>query len=98
MRRPFLALILAATAAPAAAQAVLGENPVLQGTTTCRQFETMDSPAQAQALSAIEPIGDGIAGADPGLVRQWAAEVTAACAGAPDRPLEDAARAALGAD
>jgi len=96
MQRLFLALALGAAASPAPAQNVIGENPVLAGSTTCGAFSAMDSIGQLQALSAIEPLGDTLAGADPALARQWAGEVTAACRDQPDLRLEDAARAVLG--
>lgn len=98
MRRPFLTLAFVAAAGPALSQNVIGENPVLAGTTTCGAFVRMDLPAQLEALEAVEPIGDGLGTASPALAEQWAAEVTAACAGQPDRRLEDAARQALGAN
>ena len=63
---------------------------------TCGEFVGMDPAARLEALAAIELLGGELADADPALVRQWAHEVAAACAGHPDRPLSDAAARALG--
>lgn len=62
----------------------------------CGQFVTLDSLAQIQMLSAIQPLGDEIDPNDAAAAEQWAAEVTRACGNHGDRPLADAARQALG--
>ena len=62
----------------------------------CGQFVTLDSLAQIQMLSTIQPLGDEIDPNDASAARQWAAEVTRACGDDRDRPLADAAREALG--
>jgi hypothetical protein len=95
MQRIRLALALVALAAPALAQ--VSPDP-LPGATTCGAFTAMDSAARLQALTATQPLGDDLGGADPALAGQWADEVAAACAGHPERPLADAAAQALGAD
>jgi hypothetical protein len=96
MYRLLLALALVVPAAPALPQNVIGENPVLEGGVDCGAFVRMDSVARMSALSAIEPLGGELPGADPTIAAQWAADVATACEGDPERPLDAAARQALG--
>jgi hypothetical protein len=96
MHRSLLALTFVAAVTPALAQNVIGENPVLEGTTTCGQFAVMDSIGRQNALTGIEPLGGSLPGSDPELVRQWENAVSAACQGQPERRLSDAAAEALG--
>ncbi len=94
-----LALVLLLTGAPLAAQTSLSEAPDPDfGGVTCAAFVGMDSLARLSALEGIEPVGGEIAGADPALARQWAAEVAAVCANHPDWPISRAATEALGGD
>jgi hypothetical protein len=95
--RGFLAAVaLMGTAAiPASAQDSLDPAPG-PGAVNCGQFSVMDSIAQIDALSSIEPFGDDMEASDSSASEDWAKEVTAACAGHPDMPLVDAARAAMG--
>ncbi len=64
------------------------------GVETCGGYMKLDTEAQIAALGAIQPLGDEI-GNDAEADRQWAAEVAEACGEDADRPLEDAAAAAL---
>jgi hypothetical protein len=96
MHSTFVTLAFLAAAAPAFAQHTIGENPVLAGSTTCGAFVRMDLPAQLQALSAVEPVGDALGTANPALAAQWASEVSNVCTGDPNRRLDAAARQALG--
>jgi hypothetical protein len=89
-----VALMLAGSV-PALAQSVLDPGPG-PGAVTCGQFSVMDSAAQLDALSAIEPFGDDMEASDTSASEDWAGNVAAACAGHPDMPLVDAARAAMG--
>ncbi len=65
------------------------------GPTTCAQFSAMPSTDQIAALSSIEPLGGELQSSDPTIAAQWAAAVTSACDGHPDRALSDAAAEAL---
>ncbi len=96
---PLLTLTLAALA-----PAVFGQT-LLQGDLApepgmdapeCGQFVDADSLQQIQMLSAIQPLGDEIDPNDTAMAQQWAGEVTKACGSDRNRPLADAARAALG--
>lgn len=96
MHRTILAIALA-IAPVAQAQNVIGEPPVLEaGGTTCAQFLPMSTPDRLAALSAVEPLGGELPGADPAIAAQWADRVAEVCRGHPDRLIEDAARTALG--
>ncbi len=79
----------------AAAQIEFSKGPT-DGAVTCGQFVVMDSLGQMAALTAVEPVGGEMAGADPTLAAEWAARVNTACTGHPDRLLEDVAMEALG--
>lgn len=92
MRR-MVALALAAVPGWAVAQEASMGGPV-----ACGAFVTMDSTEQLAVLSAIEPLGGEIDPEDVAASQDWARDVTKACAGKPDRTVEDAARAALGGD
>jgi hypothetical protein len=65
---------------------------------SCGDFAKMDADARLAALSAIEPLGGELNGQDVDAARQWSDEVFAACGDDADRPLADAANAALGGD
>jgi hypothetical protein len=96
MKRILLALaLIGPTAVPVSAQESLDPQPG-PGAVTCGEFSVMDSVAQLEALSAIEPFGDDMEAADSSASEQWASDVSAACAGHADLPLVDAARAAMG--
>ena len=90
------ALVLAA-AAPTMAQSALSPDPP-PGAKTCAEFMGMNSTARLEALTAIQPLGDDLQGADPVIAAQWSGEVASACARDPNLPLADAAAQALGAD
>jgi hypothetical protein len=96
----FRALALAIVAAvPLPALAQTAPAPGTQsGPTTCAQFTAMASTDQVAALSSIEPLGGELDSSDPTITAQWAAAVTSACEGHPDRALSDAAAEALGGD
>jgi hypothetical protein len=96
MRGIALTLTLAALASAAFGQDVLSPDTG-PGDPTCGRFLTLGSiEAQVQMLSTIQPLGDEIDPNDADAARQWAAEVTRACGDHADRPLEEAAREALG--
>jgi hypothetical protein len=95
--RIILRSVTFAVAAPAVAQSVLSPDP-MPGATTCAEFTAMSSAARLQSLTAIQPLGDDIEGADPAMAGQWSDEVAAACARDPELPLADAADQALGGD
>lgn len=92
MRRLVLAVMVALPGWALAQEAPAG------GPVTCGAFVTMDSTEQLAVLSAIEPLGGEIDAEDVAASQDWARDVTEACAGKPDRTVEDAARAALGGD
>jgi hypothetical protein len=98
MRPVLIVAVFVGAAAPAGAQDPFGPNRFLQGGVTCGQFQAMDTAERRGALTAIEPLGGAVAGAEPAIVDQWAADVDAACEGDPDRPLAEAATEALGGD
>jgi len=81
--------LIALLAAPAAAHS---PSEVLDPD-TCGA--SLDDAASIQVLSTIEPFGDDLDAEDQDAARQWADEVAAACHGHPDRPLSDAAAAAM---
>jgi hypothetical protein len=95
MKISALTVTLAGFASAASAQAVLSPDTG-PGDPTCGRFVTLDSLEQIEMLSTIQPLGDEIDASDADAARQWAAEVTRACGDHADRPLEDAAREALG--
>jgi hypothetical protein len=85
------ALIALAAAAPAVAQSPSS----LLDPDTCGAYVALDDPARIQMLTTIEPFGDDIDAEDQDAAMQWADEVGAACDGHPNRPLSDAAIAAM---
>jgi hypothetical protein len=97
MKNMVLALALVGPMASAAhPQNALGPNPG-PGAVTCGEFTALDTVAQRLAmLSTVQPFGDDIEPGDQNASEQWAATVTAACAGHSDRPLADDAREAMG--
>jgi hypothetical protein len=97
MKYMVLALaLLSRMALPAYTQNALGPDPG-PGAVTCGEFTALDTVAQRLAmLSTVQPFGDDIEPGDQNASEQWAATVTAACAGHSDRPLADAARKAMG--
>lgn len=66
--------------------------------TSCAQFTAMAVSEQLGLLSTLEPFGDEIDAEDEAASKSWAADVTAACQGHPDRMLPEAARLASGGD
>jgi hypothetical protein len=95
MLRVVAVVALASLAAPAAAQSALA--PPGDGT-SCGDFARMDAAGRIAALSAIEPLGGELNDQDADAAQQWSDEVFAACGDDPERPLADAASAALGGD
>jgi hypothetical protein len=97
MKHMVLALALVGPMAlPAYPQNALGPDPGA-GAVTCGEFTALDTvPQRLAMLSTVQPFGDDIEPSDQNASEQWAATVTAACAGHPDRPLADAAREAMG--
>ncbi|MFT3974722.1 MAG: hypothetical protein QM699_15090 [Amaricoccus sp.] len=93
MRRIILGLALV-LGAPAGAQtlAPLDTGP---GVKTCGEFRKLDLAAQVAALATVQPLGDEIDPSDQDAAENWADEVADACGDDADRPLEDAAAAAL---
>ncbi len=83
--------LIALLAAPAAAQT---PSEVLDPD-TCGAYVALDDAARIEVLTTIEPFGDDLDAEDAGAARQWADAVAAACDGHPDRPLSDAAAAAM---
>lgn len=98
MRRIGLAVVVAGVLPWAAAAQIEFSHGPEAGAVTCGQFVVMDSVGQIAALTAVEPIGGEMPGADPALVAQWVATVNAACTGHPERLVEDVAMEALGGD
>jgi hypothetical protein len=84
-------VLIALLAAPAAAQS---PSEVLDPD-TCGAYVALDDAARVQVLMTIEPFGDDLDAEDQDAARRWADEVAAACHGHPDRPLSDAAAAAM---
>ncbi len=85
------------SATSATAQSIIGQSPVLEaGGTTCDAFVRMGPADRVRVLSGIEPLGGSLAGAEPAIAAQWAAQVASTCDGTPDRYVSDAARQALG--
>ena len=62
---------------------------------TCGDFRKLDMAGQVAALASIEPLGDEIDPNDTATAKIWADEVSDACGDDEERPLEDAAAAAL---
>lgn len=85
--------IAAMLAIGAAAPVLADDDPQAMA---CAQFVTLPVDDQVGVLSTLEPLGDEINASDAGMAKQWAATVSAACRGAPDRLVSDAARSALG--
>lgn len=92
-----IALALAAIPSTAIGQSAVPIAPIAGGT-DCAAFIVADGASQIAMLQAIQPLGDAIDAADEAAARAWAGEVSAACADHPDRPLSEAAAAALGGD
>jgi hypothetical protein len=90
MRNTAFAALLALAPGLALAQA---EDPSAM---TCARFSTLAVADQVSALATLEPFGDDMNPGDEAASRAWAATVTAACAGHPDRRLPEAARDAMG--
>lgn len=94
MRRPALATLALLAAAcglaagPAAAQIKWGDQ---FDTLTCGAWEALDMTGRIERLRAIEPFGEVLAQSDREAAEDWAAEVAAACKGAPDKLLQQAA-------
>ena len=88
-------LAWAGAAAGAAVAQTLAPLDAGPGVATCGEFRKLDMAGQVAALTAIERLGDEIDPADEGAAQQWADQVAEACGDEADRPLEDAAAAAL---
>jgi hypothetical protein len=84
--------VILAVALAAAAGLAFADDPEAM---TCADFVTLPSDRQVAALSTIEPLGDDIDAADATEAVGWAADVSDACGGHPERLLTDAARDAL---
>jgi hypothetical protein len=95
MLRIVAVLALVLLAGPVAAQSALAPPG---GGVTCGDFAKMDAAGRVEALSAIEPLGGELNDQDAEAAQQWSDEVFSACGDEPERPLADAASAALGGD
>jgi hypothetical protein len=82
--------MLAQAACPAFAEGLFAEGM------TCSRFGALSVADQVQVLSTVGAMGDDIEPDDQAAAREWAATVTSACAGHPDRLVPDAARDAMG--
>ena len=66
------------------------------GGPTCGAFAGLDMQGRIDMLAGIQPLGDDIDPGDADAARQGADEVARACGGDAHRPLDEAARTALG--
>jgi hypothetical protein len=65
------------------------------GVKTCGDYRKLAVAEQVSVLSTIEPLGDELDAADDDAAKIWAGRVADACGDDVDRPLADAAAAAL---
>jgi hypothetical protein len=95
MRRSLVGLAVVLVTAAAAAAQTLAPVDTGPGARTCGEYRKLDMAGQVAALTGIEPLGDEIDPSDEGASKLWADEVAEACGDDADRPLADAAAAAL---